>query len=1183
MHKESMPLEKQFVCPLPNGIHARPASTLEEAVCGFRSEVALLNKRTQRAANIQKRTRRAPAMTHSKKRFPAICIIFIAFCGCLLGASSAAQPKAFQPLELSEKPTLFQIGYSHLDTVWRWGYPQVIREFLPGTVRQNAELFRMYPHYVLNFTGAGRYKLIQEYHSEDFETIRAAVAAGNWWPNGSSWEEADVNVPSAESLVRQLLFGHEYFMREFGTESSEFMLPDCFGFPASLPSILAHCGLRGFSTQKLTWGSAVGVPFNVGEWIGPDGNSVIAALNGGGYTRPVQEDPAFNPTWLKRIIENGEKSGVYADFIYMGAGDRGGAPKESSVALLEQAVLSDGPLRVISARADAMFLSITDAQKKRLPKFTGDMLLTEHSAGSITSQAYMKHWNRRNELLADAAERASVAAWLLGAAPYPREKLNRAWELMLRTQMHDMLPGTSLPKVYEYGWNDEVIAMNSFAGALAGAAGAVASGLDTRVDGGIPLVIYNPLSVEREDVVEAAVALPVAGNGVQVFDDTGRPVPTQLLSYDGEKASILFLAKAPSVGFVVYSVKPGSAAVANPDTTLNATSRTLENARYCVTLNDAGDIASIIDKQASRELLSAPARLAFLDESPKQFPAWNMDWVDRQKPPRGYVDGKARIEIVENGPVRVVLRVRREAQGSSFDQTIRLAAGDAGNRIEISNTIDWLSKGCSLKAVFPLTVSNPLATYNWDLGKVERDNNDEKKYEMPSHQWFDLTHKDGSYGVSILTGAKYGSDKPSDNTVRLTLLYTPDVSKMKNYQEQRWQDWGRHDFVYGIYGHAGDWRKGGTDWQALRMEQPLLAFTTAAHDGKLGRSFSLLKMDSAAVAVRAIKLAQSGDRVIVRLQELNGAPKTSVTLSTDAAAIAEAAEVNGLEKKIANLDAASDSVLALDFKKYQMRSLAFTLAGQSVRLDAPLSAPVELPYNLNGFGWRGSSANGNFDSEDGSLPGEMMGDIVTSEGIIFKIGPHAKAQRLPNVVRCEGQVIPIPKGNYNRVYLLAASVRGDASGEFKVGAAATTLGIQNWNGYIGSWDNRVFKGEIEELTYSVNNDLERIATGFIKRDPLAWYCDRHYKHGGRDAIYSYSYLFKYALDVLAGARTLTLPKNPRIRIVAVTVAHNPAAGTQPAQPLYDDFTNRAPIHLPAGWTGKQQPNAKQAKTKQTEQ
>jgi len=218
--------------------------------------------------------------------------------------------------DLSTGHTLFEIGYSHLDTQWRWSYPQVIGEYLPDTVNSNIMLFEKYPDFIFNWTGANRYRLIKEYHPDDFDTLRKWIAAGRWFPAGNSWEENDVNVPSPESIIRQVMFGHDFFKQEFGTESSEYMIPDCFGFPASLPSILAHCGIRGFSTQKLTWGSAVGIPFNVGMWVGPDGNSVIAALNPGPYNTKITNNLSTDPGWLKRINEDGAKSRVYADVAY---------------------------------------------------------------------------------------------------------------------------------------------------------------------------------------------------------------------------------------------------------------------------------------------------------------------------------------------------------------------------------------------------------------------------------------------------------------------------------------------------------------------------------------------------------------------------------------------------------------------------------------------------------------------------------------------------------------------------------------------------------------------------------------------------------------------------------------------------------------------------------------------------
>jgi alpha-mannosidase len=1054
--------------------------------------------------------------------------------------------------DLSTGHTLFEIGYSHLDTQWRWSYPQVIGEYLPDTVNSNIMLFEKYPDFIFNWTGANRYRLIKEYHPDDFDTLRKWIAAGRWFPAGNSWEENDVNVPSPESIIRQVMFGHDFFKQEFGTESSEYMIPDCFGFPASLPSILAHCGIRGFSTQKLTWGSAVGIPFNVGMWVGPDGNSVIAALNPGPYNTKITNNLSTDPGWLKRINEDGAKSRVYADFAYYGAGDRGGAPAEDSVKWIEESVHTDGPVHVISARANEMFNDITDEQKKNLPQYKGDLLLTEHSAGSITSQAYMKKWNRDNEVLANDAETAAVAANLAGALPYPREKLHHAWELVLANQFHDMLPGTSLPKVYEYCWNDEIIAMNCFAEVLQSSVGAVARGLDTRSDGA-PLVVYNPLSVAREDVVDATVKLPAA-KGAQVFDGDGRPVPTQVISTDGNTIHFLFLAKVKPVSFTVFSAEKSDAPP--PDSSLSVTDRSLENNRYKIAINDDGDIAGIYDKIAQRELLSAPARLDFQMEDPARYPAWNMDWADQQKPPRGYVGGPAKIQIVENGPVRAAIQIEREGENSIFTQTLRLAAGDAGNRVEIENHIDWQDKSCALKAEFPLAVTNFLATYNWDLGKIQRGNNDPAKFEVPSHQWFDLTDKNGEYGVSILCPTKYGSDKPSDNVLRLTMLFTPGVTNAltgKRYQEQQWQDWGRHDFVYGIYGHDGDWRDGKSDWQSARLSQPLLAFTTTPHDGKLGKSYSFLQINSDQIAVRAIKLAENGDKVIVRLQELNGQPEHFVHLTTTG--LKDAVEVNGIEQLLNPLS--SWYGLWLSFTPYQMRTLELSLTGPQ-KLDPPFCRPVDLPYNINAIGKRGVQNDGpGFDGNGSTIPAEMICDEVVAEGITFHIGPHDGK----NAVTCQGQNISLPNGPYNQLYLLAASVNGDTNGEFDIDGNPTVLKVQNWTGYIGQWDNRIFEGQVPETTFSVPNPLAGLASGYIKRAPLGWFCSHRRLADGGDAIYSYSYLFKYRIPLSSGGTTLTLPNNPGIRIVAATVAQDDNDNTQPAQPLYDDFTGRQPVAL----------------------
>ena len=198
--------------------------------------------------------------------------------------------------------------------------------------------------------------------------------------------------------------------------------------------------------------------------------------------------------------------------------------------------------------------------------------------------------------------------------------------------------------------------------------------------------------------------------------------------------------------------------------------------------------SSIFDKSIGRELLAAPARLAISYDNPQQWPAWNMDWDQEQAAPKAYVAGPARIRVVESGPVRVAIEVSREASGSKFVQTISLSAGDAGKRLEFANVIDWNTKQSNLKASFPLAASNQMATYNWDIGTIERPTAEPKKFEVPSHQWIDLTDMRGEFGATILTDCKNGSDKPNDHTIRLTLIRTPGTRG--GYHDQGTQDLG---------------------------------------------------------------------------------------------------------------------------------------------------------------------------------------------------------------------------------------------------------------------------------------------------------------------------------------------------------------------------------------------------------
>lgn len=1151
----------------------------------------------------------------------------------------AARAQTTDKPDLTKQPTLYVVGYAHLDTEWRWEYPQVINEYLRKTMEDNFTLIDKYPHYVFNFSGANRYRLMKEYYPADFARLKKYVDEGRWYPAGSSMEEGDVNAPSAEAIIRQILYGNDWFRKEFGKASAEYMLPDCFGFPASLPTILAHSGVKGFSTQKLVWGSSApgggpeslektpeGTPFNDGVWVGPDGESVLAGINPGSYSGGIDSDLSkllpplppnnaladlqkkfqalrqklegvqssggtFDPKdiqeymslqgqvdaftkvqqdqevdhyqndWAGRVEQNGKLTGTYTDYHYYGTGDIGGAPDEDSVKRLEAIVtggtasfppigeyfapgqphpawpsvkVGDGPVHVISSRADQMFLDITAPEAARLPRYTGEMELTNHSAGSLTSEGYQKRWLRKEELLGEAAEEASVAAQWLGGRPYPLERLNDAWTLVMGGHFHDLAAGTATPKSYEFAWNDDVIALNQFADVLTSATEAVSAALDTQAKG-VPVVVFNPLSVAREDVVEAKVEFPgEMPESVHVTAPDGREVPAQISA-----GRVLFVAQVPPVGYAVYDVQPGAAAAAS---SLRVSKASLENQYYRVKLNSDGDVASIFDKSIGKELLSAPARLAISYDNPQQWPAWNMDWDQEQAPPKAYVGGPARIRVVENGPVRVAVEISRETAGSLFVQTVRLSAGDAGRRVEFANSIDWATRESNLKATFPLTASNRMATYNWDIGTIERPTAEPKKFEVPSHQWIDLTDMSGTYGATILTDCKNGSDKPTDNTIRLTLIRTPGVAG--GYPDQATQDIGHHDFVYGIAGHAGGWRQAGTDWQGQSLNDPLVGFVTTRHPGALGKRFALLNIDNPRIRLMALKKAEESNELIVRMVELDGRPQPNVKVAF-AAPIVSAREVNGQEQPVGPATVTGGE-LVTSFTAYQPRTFAVTLAPSPAKVAAVRSAPVELNYDLAAASDDGSPAQGGFDGKGNSLPAEMLPEQIAFNDVQFRLA--AAKTGAADAVVARGQAINLPAGHYNRAYVLAASTDGDQKSTFEVGGKPVELNIEDWGGFIGQWDDREWSSK--DTSNDNWGEMIGLKPGYIKRATLGWYCSHHHDAAGKNIPYAYSYLFAYPIDLPAGARSIRLPDNDKIRILAVSVAdENPEV--TPAQPLYD--------------------------------
>jgi len=1031
------------------------------------------------------------------------------FCALLAcGGSAAAQ----ENLDPTQDKILYEVATAHLDTQWNWTIQKTINDYIPNTLHSNFLLLETYPNYTFTFEGAFRYQLAKEYYPDDYATLKDYVSQGRWHVGGSAVDAGDVNVPSPEALIRQTLYANNYWEQEFGKTSVDIFLPDCFGFGYALPSVASHCGLIGFSSQKLSWGSAKPIPFqNIGRWVGPDGASVVAVLQPGNYVSTVTANLANDSGELTRISNNFAQTGLYLDYRYYGTGDVGGAPAQSSVNWVVQSVNTTGSVHVISASSDQMFRDLTPSQISQLPTYDGELPMRTHGVGCYTAHPEMKQYNRQNELGADSAERSAVMAdWLLGGGSYPREKLTKAWERFLWHHFHDDLTGTSLPEAYTFSWNDELLSLNEFNSVERHGMGVVAQAMDTTAEG-LPLLVYNPLSIAREDVVEATVTFtngPPAA--VRVYDGTGTEVPAQAGTPIGNSLRIAFLASVPANGVAVFDVRP-SASPSTLGTGLSVTTSQLENARYRVQLNAAGDVASVYDKVNNRELLSAPVRWEFLSDTSTTWPAWEISYSAVSGTPSSYLGGSPVIQIDEAGPARVSLSITRQNAGSTFTERLRLAAGAGGDRLEWDVSANWGSLASLLKVRFPLAVTNAVATYDLGLGTISRPNADSSLYEVPAQQWADLGSSNASFGVTIMNDSRYGWDKPDNSTLRLTLFHSPAVNTRYVYQATN--GFGSHRLGFAIMGHPGDWRQGESPWTAARFNQRLRAFQTTAHAGSLGRTFSFLGCNNANVMVKALKMAENSNELVVRLQELSGTAQ--VAQLQFAGNVTAARLVTGAEKDFAPL-VPSGGNLEVSLGAYAPVTVAVTLASPASQVTAPESLPLALPYNIDAISTDTDRTDGDFDGGF-TYPAELLPGEIVRDGITFQLGPTNDGSA--NCVASAGQSIPIP-GGYDHLYLLAAAASNDVTAPFTIGDTTTNLQVAHFSGFIGQW-------------YPPS----------LKEDEVGWVCTHRHTAGGTNEAYRFCYLFKYRLTVPPGATAVTLPDSPNVRIFAASLGRSTTADT----------------------------------------
>ena len=772
-----------------------------------------------------------------------------------------------------KSPIIYCVGHTHIDCAWLWTLrvteDKAVRSF--STV---LELMKEYPEYVFMSSQPQLYKYVKKNAPDVYEQIKERVKEGRWEPDGGMFVEADCNIASGEALVRQFVHGQRFFKEEFGVDNEILWLPDVFGYSAALPQILQKCGIPYFMTTKISWNEFNKMPYDTFEWEGIDGSRVLthfvptrdynkAAVEGGtetehfttynGYINPSQMKGAWARYSQKYLNEE-----VLCSF---GFGDGGGGPTKDM--LENQRRLAKGlpgmPRTKMSTAKE--FFHVLDkhvTDKKYLPTWVGELYL-EYHRGTYTSMARNKKFNRKAEFAYQNEEMYAMLDAQTAGGAYPEKELHEGWEVILRNQFHDILPGSSIKEVYddskaEY---EGIFAENK---ALTDATLAhIAAGVKAPKHS---LVVYNPNSAAAYDLVTFTVP---EGMGEPAVYDGETKLAVQKTA-DG--TYVFFAAGVPGKGYKTYIVKEESA-----DTTpsMEVSTEVMENEYFKVEYNEKGQFAKIYDKKANRDILKpgkAGNVIVSYEDRPHNYDAWDVNNYYTEK--SWDIDQVSAMEVVENGPVRACVKVERKYLDSTITQFIYLYHDIP--RIDIKNVIDWKEHQIFVKDYFPIDVHTNEATFDIQYGNVKRDTHDNTswdfaKFEVCHHKWMDVS-EDG-YGVSMLNDCKYGVGV-RNGVIGMSMLKSAIHPNPEADKEL-------HEFTYSIYPHQGGWREAGTVKQAYQINNPLTYSWKENEGGTLAPEYSLVSSDQDNAVIEVVKKAEDSDAVIVRLYECYNR-RTPVTL-----------------------------------------------------------------------------------------------------------------------------------------------------------------------------------------------------------------------------------------------------------------------------------------------------------------
>ncbi len=796
------------------------------------------------------------------------------------------------------------VGHTHIDVAWLWDIAQT-RLKVQRSFATVLELMKHYDNYIFMSSTPQIYQFLKEDRPELYEELKKRVREGRWEPEGGMWVEADCNLTSGESLVRQIIYGKRFFREEFGVENKILWLPDVFGYSAALPQILDKTGIEYFMTTKISWNEYNKLPYDTFEWVGIDGSKVLTHFI---TTANFDDLPEKFFTTYNGYIDAKSVKGAWERYqqknlhnevlISYGYGDGGGGPTKDMLEVakrLEKGLKGAPKVQLTTSIDYFKHLKETVSGNPKLPKWVGELYF-EYHRGTLTSMARNKRYNRKAEFLYEAVEWLSSISSHVTGAPYPKEELRHGWEIICLNQFHDIIPGSSIKKVYDDSKAQYEDIISSAEALKDKALHTIVSQINTDGDS---VVIFNGLSFNRNELI----ILDYKGKAAIYDGDCQLDV-----QYTDEQ--IMFYAEdIPAKGYKVYSIVKEEV---EATTTLIVEKNYMENDFFKITFDQKGHMTSLMDKRVNREVLKEGERgnvLQAFEDKPHNWDAWDINIYYQEK--MWEMDHVQSIEVIEKGPLKASIEIKRQFLDSTIAQIITIYKHTP--KIDFDTTVDWKESHILVKAAFPVDIHSDKAVYDIQFGNVERPTHwntswDTAKFEVCGHKWADLSEDD--YGVSLMNDCKYGYDI-KDGCMRLTLLKSATSPNEEADKEV-------HYFKYTLYPHIGDWKKGGTVKEAYQLNLPVYTALTTTNNGVLPQTFSFISFDKENVYAEVVKQAEGTKETVIRVHECYNR-RTKVKASFFKA-LTEVKECDLEERNIYQTIQCSDTSFEFEIKPYEIKT-----------------------------------------------------------------------------------------------------------------------------------------------------------------------------------------------------------------------------------------------------------------------